>query len=525
MGMNPQTAGRKTASPAKDAPAAPQGFFHHLLSLFSDSADPERRKRKLLAAVAREYRWTRSRFYHPRTSLVDGHLARFFFEIYRVLAPAQRLLSQKETSGGMRALLIDRSLPEDQRGLRELFTEESLRQRAADMDPGQFVREMQESLKQFFANFDAERIQSIKADFRLLSTLLELIHFDYYFLLRKFDSRMAEGMPGGEPRFESISVRYVLEELESFLEILQGFDPQASWDRILDILKEYRGVEVIARAGFRRLLRSLGEVKRSRVLELIVQLALQNPFYRVRSRPARDRVLDEYLASLKLQVEMVLQKIAQESRRTRIDDLAGRVFGSASVTRLNHYTEKASQMFTGRLPGGYTHAAPLDLLAAFLTGPVKNEYRPFVELLAIHARWNEKDSAQALSESFHRLMEIGEAVTRLDDSLGDGEDLGRKIHALLIRSERSRESRELLRQQLREINQAAWALIARAGQSCITFGRLVRQLIDDRGKSPSEVILNWKEVQSRAPDDLAARMVSLYKQLYYFIQLLQSFNK
>ncbi len=548
--MSEPIAGQRARPRRKILPPAKKGFFQQLFSYFSDTSDVERRKRRMLKIIARELKRTRSRFYQPRAGLVEAPLAHFFFELYRVVGPAHALLSQRETSGGMRYILIERLLTPEQRAIKEGFSEDAIRARlkgavrqaaaghaAPDaaaagrdargraVDPAQVVAQTQESLKSFLARFDSALVAKINAEYRTLSVLLSLIHFDYYFLLRKFDSRLPEGAAGYQPHFEPIHIQYVLEELESFQEILQVFEPQANWEKMLEILSEYRGVELISREGFRRALRLLTEVHKSRVLEAIIRLALEDPFYRFRSRSFKDRIVEEYLSNLKLQTEAVLQKIVQENRRSQLDDLKRQVFGGTAVVQLRNYTEKANEMYARVMLGGYSHTVTLNYLRAFLVDSVRGDFRALAELLAIHARWQSTETSQAFSEAFHQLMELCEEIGRFDETLGEGQEPGSILRGLLARSDRDRRTLPLLRQHLKEINETARLLVERAGPHLIAFGRLLRQLIEDLARSRPELILNWKEVQAQAAQDLRPWMVALYKKLYSFVQLLQEARK
>ena len=524
--MSSPIAGRRVSA-RRPSPPPPQkkGFLQQFLAFFSESSEAERRKKQLLKAIAQELKRSRSRYYQPRAELAEPALAHFFFDLYRLLGPAQTLLSQKETSGGMRFILIERFLTPEQRKIKEGFTEESIRARLKGPGAREVLQQVQGELKAFIGLFESSVVQKINAEYRTLAVLLGLVHFDYYFLLRKFDSALPEGGYGYEPHFEPIHIQYVLEELEKFQELLQVFEPQANWEKILDILREYRGVELVSQEGFRRVLRLLTEVRKSRVLEMIIRLALDDPAYHFHGRVFKERIVEEYLSSLKLQTEGVLQKIAQENRRTQVEGLKRQVFGSSAVIRLQNYTDKANELYARKMMGGYSHTVTLNYLRAFLADSVRSDFRALVELMAIHAHWKNVEASQAFSEAFHRLMEVNEEIGRLDESLGGDQELGGTMGNLLARSDRDRRALPLLRQHLKEVNESARLLVERAGPHLINFGRMLKQLIEDLARPQSELILNWKEVQLQSDQDLQNRMVKLYKLLYAFVQLLQEAKK
>jgi hypothetical protein len=68
-------------------------------------------------------------------------------------------------------------------------------------------------------------------------------------------------------------------------------------------------------------------------------------------------------------------------------------------------------------------------------------------------------------------------------------------------------------------------MIVEAAQALIVTGKCLRALIEDHGKSPAELILNWKEIDGLSESDFKEQMVGVYKKIYYFIQLMQYYLK
>ena len=58
-------------------------------------ADPEADKKRLVKQIGKDLATSRYRFYKPKTSEALPGLARFFYETYKMIAPAQVLLDQR----------------------------------------------------------------------------------------------------------------------------------------------------------------------------------------------------------------------------------------------------------------------------------------------------------------------------------------------------------------------------------------------------------------------------------------------
>jgi hypothetical protein len=123
-------------------------------------------------------------------------------------------------------------------------------------------------------------------------TLLDLICFDYFFLLKKLDSKMAEANLSYNPHLEAIVGEYVSDDLKDFLEIMPAIDAKADWDCAFDICKEYRQVEVISRGEWKKVLGTIAKLQRSKILEMTVQLIEEDPLYKPTARSYEERIAD-----------------------------------------------------------------------------------------------------------------------------------------------------------------------------------------------------------------------------------------
>jgi len=130
-----------------------------------------------------------------------------------------------------------------------------------------------------------------------------------------------------------------------------------------------------------------------------------------------------------------------------------------------------------------------------------------------------------LSDAYHGLLEVSDALLSFDDSLGDDTEIGARMRSALAKSERDKDAVKYLRQILKESNDKALAMLNKAALNLIAIGRQYRSLIEDFGKLRHEVLLNWKEIDSAAPKPVKDMLVEAYKKIYYMVQLLQYFVK
>ena len=194
--------------------------------------------------------------------------------------------------------------------------------------------------------------------------LLDLIGFDYFFLLKKFDPGMPERDFSYTPHFESIEAAHVLEDLQDFLEILPNVDPEADWDRMLAILKEHRGMEVVSRDALRKALQLIRDVQRSGILLLIVRHIMAEPRLEADDPhpPGADR------GALPLQAQGGggddgPEGGARASSNEKIEELARAVFGSGTVAKLSNYSENSNPEYAQKMLGGFLYVVRPELPA------------------------------------------------------------------------------------------------------------------------------------------------------------------
>jgi hypothetical protein len=503
------------------------GFIQRIISIFLGSGDPEREKRRQLKQIAKDLQRQKYKYYKPRSGEALPGLARFFFDIYKVVGPAQALLQGADNSSALKTILIEANHSQEQERLREEFSEETIRKRAEKVDTKQLTGHIKDSMVSYFSGFDSPTVKRINDTYNLMQTLVAFVKFDYYFVLRKFDSSIQEGNFGYTPRFESINAEYVSDDLKDFLEVALAVERDADWDSVFNVLNEYKGVEVIDRSAWKKLLGNLANVLRSGVLVKIVQHVDKDPSYRAEVRVPRQHIVENYLNTLKTQVEATIQKLARERRSKKVEQLVKAVFGTTAIQRAKYYTDTANMQYTKKMLAGFLHTDAINYLKAFLVDYFKGEVRATIsDLFIVRGQWSDNILSQQLSDAYYAVMNVAQEIVEFDDSLGEEGERGMKLKKASGRVvERDAASAKMLRQALNEVNETAMHMIQETATNLITMGKVVKLMIDDLDKERPELIQNWKELQSYTEQPIRDELVRIYKRTYYFVQLMQMFVK
>ena len=500
------------------------GFLERLIALF-ESDDPEKQKQRKLRLIAAELKRSRSRSYNPARGTTEPGLARFFWEIYKSVAAARVLLQGAEVSGALKLALVDLSLTEEQLLLKERLAGKAIVERAGKgVDPAVIDAEVKQDLGSFLEGIDTNWMNEIDALYNRLLVLLDLIGFDYFFLLKKFDPGLPERDFSYTPRFEAIDAALVLEELQDFLEILPNVDPDADWDRVLSVLKEHRGIDVVSRDALRKTLQFIRDAQKSGILLLIVRHVMQNPVYQPMVRTHRERIVDSYVQKLKAEAETTAQKVAHGKRAEQLAQLVRQVFGSDTVSRLSHYSEESNPAYAQKMLGGFLYVAALAYLRAFLVGFLPRNIREVVDLLIVKGKWANNLPSQQMSEAFHQLLAMSETIGRFDEDLAEDGERGRKLKTIAMRADRDRKALVQLRAALQQVNDEARTMLGDATQHLIAVARVLKVAYEDIGKPNPASLVNWKELKPGSERDLRALVAAVYKKIYSFVQLMQMYR-
>jgi hypothetical protein len=315
-----------------------------------------------------------------------------------------------------------------------------------------------------------------------------------------------------------------VDQLQDFLEILPGIDPDADWDRVLEVFKEHRGVEVIGRDVLRKALQYVREAQRSGSLLLLTRYLVANPDWKPMVRRHREKIVEPYMMKLKAEAESTAHKVASSRKNERVDQLVQAVFGTTPVRGMKNYAQEVNPQLTEKLLGGFEHVTALNYLRAFLVDLLPVSIREVVDLLLIKGKWTTNQHSQALSEAFHQLLNLSEAMTRFDEDLAEDGEAGRRLRTIAAKVEHDRKALVSLRGALQQVNERARAMLAAAMPHLVAVARVLKLAYDDIGRPNPIHLLNSRELRPSGDRDLRSLVATVYKKIYNFAQLMQAYR-
>lgn len=500
-------------------------FFSRIFGSLFGSHDPESEKKRKLKAIAKALGKSKYKFYKYSTDEVLPSMAKFFYDLYKIVGPGQVMFQNIQNPNALKNATIDFSLNQKQTEIMDKLDETYILELAKNHPLQEVSDKVKSEITAFSAEFDIDKMNSIDNLYSKLMTFKSFCTFDYYFLLKKFDSNLHEHDFNYLPRFDTIRAEYIKDDLKDFTSLAWALPLNENWTDVMSLLRKMKGLEPIAIGNWNKVINRLRDLRDNNVFEMIIQLITKDPTYTTVVSQKTERICEPHIEKLKTQAQSVLQKIQHEKTSSQIDELLNFIFGTSVVVRLKNYSENQNVAFQKKMLPGFLYTAPLNYLKAFLLDFFKKEAREFADLVLVRGKWSTAAMANQFSETYHLILSISDQITEFDDSLAEDKETGMKLKTMLLRCDRDKEAGRIIRSQLKDINDNAMEMMTVCSQQLVAYGRVLKNLLEDHDKPHAEMIINWKELDHHSDNSVRESGVFIYKMIYRFVTLMQFFLK
>jgi hypothetical protein len=501
-------------------------FLDSILSLFNGGDDLESGKKRLLKQMVKDLAKNKySKFYKAKEEEATPIFAKFFYEVYKIVSPAQVFMQNAAKSTQLKQVTIESFMDEKLKNLQNRISQESITERSASTSTKDLAKQLKNELITLIAGFDSPLIKNVEDCYNLIIAFHQFISFDYFFLLKKFDANLSERNFTYQPRFETIRAEYISDDIKDFLEVALVVDPDQDWKTAFAVMKNYKGdIDVVNLNQWNKLMVLLKDVKRSKIFELMARHISKDPFWDATPKLPNEHIVDDFLQKKKNETESTINKILNDKRSSQIDQLAKSVFGTSDIERMKYYTDKTNEIYLKKGLDSFTHVQGINYLKAFLLDYFKKDVRELCDLFLVRGQWASLVLSQQMSDAFHAIMEISEKILVFDETFSETGTNGSRLKAALVKADRDKGQAKYIRIIMKTANDEAQEMINTTAQGLIMIGKNFKHILEDYQKNPKELIMNWKELESTSEDPLPQRIAAVYKKMYYFVQLMQFFT-
>jgi hypothetical protein len=462
-----------------------------------------------------------SKFFKAKTEEGDPSLGQFFYSLYKLILPVRIFMKDITKTARLRQIVLEAFMDPVIIELVKQLNPAVIEQRSKNTPPEELTVQISKDIEELSAKFDANRIAGVNRCYNLLMTIFQLAHFDYPALLRKFDPNFTEGPFSVDPKFSPVKVSQIVKDISDFLAVSQAITPENDWKTLLKLLRICAGDEMISDTQFAQMLMGLRDVTNSKILELIVQYGIRNPVWACKPKIPDERIADSWLEVRIVKAQECIDRLSNAEKNKQISALLKDVFYGGDLTRLENYTPAKSDFFRTKDLSYYTYAEGLNYLAVFLSEYIEKDIRELFDILLIRGQWTNNTNSKELSEEFHQLLTMPEAITKLDMSLTDEGSNGSRLKASLMRVERDSGQARYIDSIIDSVNDDALEIINKATQHLSVMEKHLKNLTDDMQRKHPELIINWKELSNVSKNPLFQEMAENHQRINSFAQLMR----
>lgn len=506
----------------KTSDAPKLGFLQSLFANLFHSNSPEADIKRKLKAIAKDLSKTKYHsFYKPQTGEMTPQFAKLFYDIYKIISPAQNAFRSVQNKNAFKAQIINFSLSENQLNLLEHLNEEKIREMARKVPLRDIKQKIETEMETFSAEFDFERASRCENLYKALLTFADFVMFDYYFMLKKFSSGMQENSFNSTPTFDKVNAEYIVDELQDFISIIYSIPDDIVWDPFFAFLKETRGSEMVSATTWKKILTRMKALQSSQALEMIVKLITKKPDFRPKTFEHNETIVDGYVDKIREEVTTTIATLESQQKASKASNFLSQIFGSSDINQLHYYTSAAGDVLAKKELSTYLYADALNYLKAFLLEFVKADLRQYHDIVVIRGQWD-ATMAAPFSNAFQELLQVSDQITMFDNNLAEEGPIGMKIKTLLPKIAHDPGAENIINRLVGDANENARSFIIESTQNFILIGKQIKQLIEDHNKSKPLIVANWKELERFSEKPLKQFSVDVYKKLYLFVQLMQT---
>jgi hypothetical protein len=497
-----------------------EDLMDKVISFFSGEGLSDE-KQNMLKQIGKELGNSKyAKFFRVRSEEADPAFSSFLFSTYKIIYPIRQFMKDEQKVSRLRTLIIEACIDNNIKEVISRLDHSALDERIKKVPGEKLIVEIQEDIDRLNLMFDRVRINEANHRYGLTSALKQFVNYNFPGFFKKFDPHFADGSFLIEPRFPAIKTILIIDQIGDFLSASQALKPEDDWTGLLNLIRICEGQDLVIPDQFTMMIKTLREIHTSKILELMVQYTLRNPVWQWRHQTFQETIGEEWLEIKRAEANSYIQKINIAKKNSLISALLKQIFETTELVRLENYTVQQSEQYSRRNLDYFLYAEGINYLQAFLDEYTEKEIKELSDILLIRGQWTNNVMAREMSEALHRLIHSTAPIGELDEFLSEDGSDGSRLRAAMIRVDRDPTQVRYINSIIGKNNSFAHDIINDAAQALIVIGKHLKNLIEDVQKKHPELLVNWRELNLASKEPINQRMITEFKRINYFIQLM-----
>lgn len=515
-----------TGTQKQNSNAQKDSFLSNLLSSLFKSSNPEAEKKRKLKLIAKNISKTKyHNFYKPGSVELMAPFGKLIYDIYKIISPAQTLFRNTQNPAIFKRQIINYVLSENQLSLLEQLDEQKILEMSRQVSIEQLQQKVEQNLQDFTNAFDETRANQAENLYKSFNLFKDFCEFDYYMILKKYDSSYKEFNFNALPRLEKVNAEYIVDDIKDLLEVAYAItNPNIEWSTLFNMLKDTQTREIVSLGNWKKIIAKMNSLKSARTLDLIIQHISQDPSYETNVSSSFESILEPYLDKIENDTRNLLAKIATEQKESKTSSLCIQIFGTSDPQSLKYFVPSFNAPLEKKNLSTLEYTEALNYLKTFLVEYVKKTIREYYEVIVIRGQWDATMSAP-MSNAYQELLKTSDEITSFDEMFSEEGAMGLKVKTLLPKTAHDAGAENIINRVVSDANEQSRGYIIQCTQDLITIGKTIKQLLEDYNLPKHVIVQNWKELEKFIEEPMKDYCVNIYKKIYLFVQLMQSYLK
>ena len=500
-------------------------FIDKLLEFFTGKNNEERLKEKQLKSIGHCLSQN-SKFFNVRKMLIQPSFSSVVYTIFRNSQQMAKYFDLKNRRSSIKEFLIESMLDKKVKELKDsLESDKIIDYVRTSQDPAKAIAVVQKRLKQFISYFDNKKTAEINHTYNQICNLSNLICYEWYFFIRKFDSSISESNLTYSPSFVPLEGKYVNEDLIVINDELNSVNLNEDFENVFHYLEEVSHDKGICTC-LRKTIDNMKKLKNHGCMTKMICLITEDPYFKPKSFSTNEKILTDYLKKIQDLTKQTLKEVVAILNRDKVNDLVSQIFNSTIISRMKNYSPRMADFLVSKgVPSTLDYIDPLNYINAFLIDICQSEIKERIDVLVIKGEWKTSDTSRefvAVLDDINKMVKkVSDFDARCADDGAYGKDLRR--HSVVVKDSAAKAS---VRRTVDEINNEALELINETIVLCVEIGKTLKTLIEDYNLNVPILIVNFKKIKwTFGDDDFNSDMVAIYKKVANMVNVLKRYAK
>lgn len=443
-----------------------------------------------------------SNFYKPLSRTVTPHFALFFFEIYKQCSDVQKLLETKGVAAALENAVLNYFIDDEARKLIGQLTVKYINEQ---FKTGTAINSLSEqvdkSINELNKKLGIKWKNSVDRCYKLISSFIWLVTFDYYALLKNINGKLIEYAFEPAPSFAKTPATKIIEPLKDFLAVAEGVDFEADWSIALAVIHNFGQKADVLTENRNKILSRIKNVTQSRIFHMIIRHATCDPNWKNRIIVPRKMIAGAFLNDVISTARKTLHAITVMEKDNAINRCILSIFGPAKIPAgAKYYTEACSAVYEGTGNNGFKYTTVFNYCIVFMDLYFE-KLKSICDTFIIYGNWSNTDDMHDLSQCLHELTILNEQLLQYDKTLSPYGEHGSKLKYLEINSVRSRAHRNSLFRYIVSINDEVLTMIDRLSKTLFSLYTFLTKLKTGDEAELVKEIVNAQTVYAMLKDN------------------------